>query len=458
MAGLGFVGSIVFARELGPAGYGTFYLVLTLVQVLDNPVAGWGIACKKRLSESDFPTAEAIGSGLTGSILNSLVVLPGVYVFATTVNAFEIRELLVPFSVLYISFSLFTVSSIMLSGRANFAASEWVDTFRSLLTLPLQLLLAVVLSFGAVGMIYGLAAATLCTVPIVLHRIGVRPELPSLNTVRRTASYAKFSILDGFIGSAQSRVDILLLGAILATTDAIGHYEIALKLTIPALLIADVTGSGLLGRVSNLLSRGEPVEEDVTNALAYAGILAVPIFFGALAIPEPLLVTIYGGEFRSAAPLLAGLACYHLVRTQVTQFTAVVSGFDRPDVKMWVSAISLVTNVVLGYTLLRMVGPVGVVFATIFSECLKYVALGYVVKRELPAVRLIPRPVFEQLGAGVVMYVCVEWAHQMIAVRSWVELSVLLFIGGLTYFTVLTVASPDLRGTVRGIVDDARTN
>ena len=49
MAGIGFVGSVVFARVLGPGGYGLFYLILTLVNVLDNPVTGWGVACKKRI-------------------------------------------------------------------------------------------------------------------------------------------------------------------------------------------------------------------------------------------------------------------------------------------------------------------------------------------------------------------------------------------------------------------------
>lgn len=455
MAALGFVGAIIFARELGPAGYGAFYLVLTLVNVLDNPVTGWGAACKKRLSETDFPTDETLGSGFIGVLASVALILPGMFLFVEYADVFGIREMFIPFCVLYISISLFEVSNLMLSGRANFSSAEWSDTLRSAFTLPLQLLLVVVFTLGSTGMVYGLAAATLLTVPYVLHRVGVRPTLPTRQTISRIAGYAKFSIPNGFIGTTQSRVDILLLGALIATTDTVGYYEVALKLTMPGIFIAGVTSSGLLGRVSNLMSRGDPVEEDITNALAYAGLLATPLFFGALAIPEPLLVTIYGGAFRTAAPFLAGLALYRLLSTQVNQLTSVIAGLDRPDVNMWLSAAALILNVVLGYALLRTIGPVGVVVATIASECLKYLVSAYVIKRNLPAVRLVSRPLLQQLGAGVIMYVIVEQSYQVTGVRSWIDLALLLAIGGVTYFGILVAVSREFRQTGRGILADA---
>lgn len=458
MAALGFVGSILFARELGPSGYGAFYLILTLVNVLDNPVTGWANACKKRLTETEFPVAEALGSGLLGVLASIVVVLPGMFLFVEFTDVFEIRGLFVPFCALYVCISLFEVAHRILSGRANFSSAEWADTLRSVFTLPLQVLLAIILSLGAAGMVYGLAAATFLTFPYLLYRIGIHPSLPTRESAHRIGEYAKFSIPTGFIGTAQSRVDVLLLGVLLATTNAVGYYEVALKLTMPAGFIAGVTSSGLLGRVSNLLSRGDSVEQDVTNALAYAGLLATPIFFGALAIPEPLLVTIYGGEFRAAAAFLAGLALFRLLSTQVNQLTSVVAGLNRPDVNMWISAASLLLNVCLGYALFRIIGPVGIVVATIASECLKYLLSAYFVKREIPGVRLIPRPLVEQLGAGVLMYVVVERTYLILGVRSWVDLGIILAIGGTTYFAVLVTISRELRQTARGILMDALTD
>jgi len=76
MAAIGFAGSVVFARVLGPSGYGAFYILVTLVNILDNPVTGWGVACKKRITETGFSTSEALGSGLLGAVILPLVILP----------------------------------------------------------------------------------------------------------------------------------------------------------------------------------------------------------------------------------------------------------------------------------------------------------------------------------------------------------------------------------------------
>ena len=69
-----FLGSIVLARALGPSDYGTFYLLLSIVAFLDNPVTGWAEGCRKRLTEVDFPSGEALGSVILGILVSSVVV------------------------------------------------------------------------------------------------------------------------------------------------------------------------------------------------------------------------------------------------------------------------------------------------------------------------------------------------------------------------------------------------
>lgn len=454
MAAIGFVGTLIFARELGPAGYGAFYLVVTLVNVLDNPVTGWATACKKRLSEEGFPDDEALGSGLAGAAINVVLVVPAMGLVLAYTDLFEIRRLFVPFAVLFGSVTLFAVTNRLLSAQANFASAEWSDTLRSLFTFPLQLAL-VLAGMGAAGMTYGLAVATLLTIPYVVHRLGVRPALPTRETVQSIWRYARYSIPSGFIGTTQSRIDVLILGALMATTAAVGYYEVALRLTMPATFIAGVTSAGLMARVSNLHSRGESVATDVTNSLGYASLLAVPIFFGALAMPEALVVTAYGGDYRSAGAFLVGLALYQLLSTQVGQLGSVVAGLDRPRTNLLVSAASLAVNVILGVALFYAVGPLGVVVATVVAEALKYVVLAVTVRRALPAVELAPGPLRHQLLAGALMFVAVDRVRTAIGVPDWLHLLVLLALGGGVYFAVLLLISTEHRTTARGILHDA---
>ena len=456
MAAIGFAGAIVFARILGPTGYGMFYVIITLVNVLDNPVTGLGVACKKRISETGFPTPEALGAGLLGAIVLPLIMLPAVYLFHQYTNLYDLEGLFVPFSALFVSICFFAVNNHILSARANFSAAEWTDTLRSFFTTPLQLAF-VLLGFGAAGMVYGLAIATLLTIPYVLFRIGVRPAYPSRSSLASIASYAKYSVPNGFIGTAQSRVDILLLGALL-TSAAVGEYQVAMQLTIAGTFIGGVASAGLMARVSEYWSRDDisATVTDVTNSLGYASVLAIPLFFGAAAMPNDLLVTVFGPQYSGVGTVLVGLAFFRALNMQSGQLSSTVAGLDRPAINTRIGLVVLVLNIGLGYVLLLKYGIIGVVVATIVSEIVKYITLAYVVKQYLPEVPLLTRPLRHQLLSGGIMFVIVDRLHAFTGVSWWGELLFLVGIGGAVYFVALAAISEPFRTTVNGILTDAR--
>lgn len=456
MAGIGFVGSVVFARVLGPGGYGLFYLILTLVNVLDNPVTGWGVACKKRISEADFPVSEALGSGLIGAVILPFVVLPAAYVLNEYTSFYDLEGLFLPFSVLFIIICFFAVTNRVLSARANFSASEWADTLRSLFTTPLQLAFVVGLGMGTTGMVYGLAAATLLTVPYVLYQINVSPRLPSRDVVASIGSYAKYSVPNGFIGTALSRMDILLLGALISSS-AVGKYQVSMQLTMAGTFIGGVTSAGLMSRVSNHWSQENQgkIVADVTNSLGYASILAIPIFFGAAAMPESLLVTVFGAQYSGIGAVLVGLALYRLLSMQSRQLSSTVGGLDRPEINTRIGLVVLILNIGLGYALLLEYGVAGVVLATLISEIVRYGALALAIKTHLPGLSLFTQPFRHQLLAGVIMFVIVDRLHAFFGVSWWGELVLLIGAGAIVYFVVLVTVSESFRVTARGIVDDA---
>lgn len=455
MAVIGFAGSIVFARVLGPAGYGTFYVVVTLVDVLDNPVTGWGVACKKRISEAGFPTDEALGSGLLGAFLIPLVVLPCVFLFQRSTDLYDLSGLFLPFSLLFVALCFFKVTNRILSARANFSASEWADTLRSLLTTPLQLAF-VLLGVGVTGMVYGLMIATALTVPFVLWRIGVHPSIPSRASVASISAYAKYSIPNGFLGTAQSRVDILLLGALL-TSAVVGEYQVAMQLTMPGTFIGGVAAAGLMARVSENWTQNNEyaIVTDVTNSLGYASILAIPLFFGAAAMPDDILITVFGSEFGGIGVVLIGLALFRVLNLQTMQLSSTVAGLNRPDIGTWTSIIVLTLNVVFGYVLLLYYGIIGVIAATIISELVKYGITAYTVKQYLPEIQLVTRPFCHQLLAGGVMFAIVDRLHAFTGVSWWGELAFLVGVGALVYFVLLIKISEPFRVTIRGVVADA---
>lgn len=456
MAAIGFVGTIVFARILGPTGFGGFYLLFSLVKIADRAVSGWGSATKKRYSEADTNKDEILGAQLVFTV--GWVLLTGAFALFASVWLVEytgISEAPVMFAVLLIAVTLYEPTAHVIEARGLVGLSTWIDTARSALTFPFQLTF-VLLGFGAAGMAYGLSLATLVVVPVLWRVIDNRPSLPGKDTVRSLWSYAKYSITNSFLGKAYDRFDVLLLGFLL-TPSAVGYYEVAFKLTLPATFVMMAASSGLMARVSHKHSQNESFEEDVSNTLSFASVLAIPMLFGAVAFPEQLVVTLYGPEYADAAALLVGLALYQVIRTQRGPLSRTIAGIDRPDINTALSVFTLVLNIVLGIALVLEFGAIGVVIATVIAELARYVASGVYVLRKLPAIRLVPRTLFEQISASVVMFGAVLALQSTVPIQRWYHLLFVVSSGAMVYGFVLLVMSRKLRVTIRGVVQGSPT-
>ena len=454
LAVVGFLGSIVFARVLGPAGYGAFYVVVAVANILDNPISGFGNACKKRISEHGYDSGEILTSGLIVAAVGTILVFGGVLVVEPYINHFDFENGPLFVGLAFTGIVFFKVLQPMVAGIGEFGTAVVLDMIRSVITIPLQLLLVVVFGLGVGGMIYGLTVASLLTVPIALYVLGVRPAIPSKSTLQGIWTYARFSIPNNFVGTAYSKLDLLLLSAVLGSTSA-GQYKIAMQLVLPGILLSAVMGSGLFAEVSTQVSRGNTVEKETANNLAFASLFAVPVFFGALAMPESIVVTVFGGEYRQAAPLIVGLGVYQIIRTQATQVSAVLSGYDRPDLNLWIKTVTLVTNLVLGIVLVFQIGALGVVVATVVAEGTKYVLLTYYA-RQYVTYEIVPDPLRYQFLAGAMMFVVVELLHRWARVGTWLDLLTLVGVGAIVYGIALMALSDVFMLTAQSILDDAR--
>lgn len=455
MAMSGFVGTVVFARLLGPSSFGGFYLLLGLVKIADRPIHGWAIAAKKRFSEHDVQDEAVVGAQVVFVVVWLVVVGVASLFVAGWLRAYTgLAAASTLFLVLLVSEPLYEPFEKLLQGRGLIGVATWTDTFRSYLTLPLQLAF-ILAGFGTAGMVYGLAGATVASVPVLLYFLRTPPAVPSIALLRSLWEYAKYSIPSSFFGTIYGRFDVLFLGLVLTPTVA-GHYEVAAKVTLPAAFVGSSVATGLMARVSANRSKGESVADDVSNSLAFASVLAVPIFFGALALPRSLIVTVYGGEYAPAATLMVGIAAYRVFKSQNAPLTQTVNGLNRPETTMRVSAYALAINVVLGAVLVYRIGAIGVVVATLVAELVRYGWLAAVVHRALPDVTLVPRTLLEQLGAGAVMWVVVSGVHVVTPVRSWLDLGVLLAVGAVTYGSILLLASGQLRHTIGSVLRGSR--
>lgn len=454
---IGFVGTIVFARLLGSTEFGGYYLLYSVTLFGVRPVQGFAHAAKKRLSEHGSDAERILGG--------HLLVLFGVTTVAVVLARLFERELVaysgLSEAALLVTVLLFTLTLVesvttILEGTGRVGISNSIDLVGSIFTFPLQLAFVLV-GFGAAGMAYGLSVASLATALVGLFVLGVRPSLPTRETLRSLWEFGRFSALSTTVAKVLFRVDILLLGAFFTPAVA-GAYEVALKLSIPAILIATVAGNGLMARVSNFASKGDTrsLVLDVNNTLSVSSVFAVPMLFGAVALQGDVVVTLYGSDFRQGSVFLVWVMVYQLARSFSSPMLRTLEGLDHPDLNLWIGIGVLALNVVLGVALLSVVGPVGVVLATVVAELIRYGLATYFVKREVPHVVVIPRMVGEQIAAGAIMFGVVAAASGYVPVHSWIDLVILVGLGAVVYGVSLLGISEGHRTMARNVAAQFR--
>lgn len=480
-AAVGFLGTVLFARVLGPTGLGGFYLLLTLVKFADRPIHGATVAVKKRYSEYDAPEGQIFGAMLLTAV--GYVAIGGTVAFLARdwLQAFTtVPGAWVLFTTLLATSTGFHTIQKLLAGRGLVGVQTWNDTLRSLLTLPAQVglvatlavisdtsLVTLVLSpptqcvvqtgAGSAAMGYGLALATVAVLPIGLYYVQTWPRIPSRSTLSSLWSFARYSVLSSVVGKTQGRFDILLLGAFVGTA-ATGAYEVADRLTVPAMFLAGVATTGLMTKVSNRHSREKPFRTDVKNVLSYASLFSVPLFFGALVVGETVVRTIYGTEFAGAGAILVGLAAGQLLTTQTKVYRTVLDGIDEPRVGLRINAVALVVNLGLGVTLVVPFGVLGVVAATVVADVVKLATAVIALGRRTDDVPLVPEPLRAQFGAALVMTVAVVALRRVTSVSGVVPLLLVVGGGGVVYFGVLTMISEHFRSTVVGVAAETLTD
>ncbi|GAB3670275.1 oligosaccharide flippase family protein [Halopiger thermotolerans] len=402
MYGFGFIATAYFARELGPEAFGGFFLLLSVVQFANRIPHGIGGACQKRLAETDTSNAELLGLALAGSLTTALVAAVLAVAGRAQLASYTGVPNAAPLAIaLFVAISLFLPLQFLLAGKGKFGVTNWIDFAREVIKTVLQFGL-VALGFGVTGMTVGFIVATVCCLPIILYYLGVRPSLPSRETVVYVWDYAKYNVPSNVVGKAYTRFDVFLLGAI-GLTAGVGYYEVALSLTGLATLISGVVMDGLISKASNLSSRGRSIRESVTATISYTSVIAIPMLVLVAFHGEAIVRSVYGSDYLAAVPFLLGIAVYRVVQTQREPLDSAVKGMGRPDAVFRISTITVAVNFVLGVALVVTVGAIGVVVATIVAETVRCLLLHRALRQNDAAVPLLPAPLRAQLRGAVAM-------------------------------------------------------
>lgn len=451
MAAISFIGVVLFARWFGPVGYGIYRTAMAAALVVVQIPNGVGVAIKKRVSEVDVDPAPILSIGIAihvATVLGAVILLFAFDDVATRYfTSFQIG-----FGAVAIVAALgaFTIMNQFFAGTGYPGKAITIDAVRSYLTFAVQVLF-IWFGFQELGLILGFAVATLITAIGSAITAGVVPALPSRDAFDRVSSFARWSVPTSLLSNMYSSADILILRTVVGNAN-VGFYSTALQIAMPAVFLAGSIGSSLRVKASGLASLGDDVLADLKNAISYAGLFTIPAFFGALAIPEGIMRTVFGGEFSPAGPALIGLTLFQVFNSYGKPFEAVIDGIDRPQLTFKVNLGVIVVHLPLAVALGLEFGLVGVIAATVIAEASRLVMFQYLSWTLFGNV-IFPRPIFAQIGSAAVMFVIVIFVkHNFLTITSWAWLLLVVGLAASIYFGLLTVISNHFRNMIDNTV------
>lgn len=449
---IGLVGLVLLARLLGPETLGVYFVLLAGAQVAGLMTLGVGQAVQKRVSEVDTEAEELLGFTLGFSFLYIAVVvvgsvglyLSGVFPDAVTVSAF------IGFTAAFIGATLFPTVYRFYAGVGKPGRATWFETLYVGAILTVQVVLLVQgFSVGWLLGAYGVSGVAISIV--VLVEMGIRPQRPSKAVLIDTAQFARWTVGSAIFSTAYNRVNPLLLGLLIGAT-GVGLFESAARLSVPGLMLASSLALPLLIMVSTANSSGQKIHSEVQQAVDYSSLLAVPVFFGAVAIGTPLLYHLYGAEFAAGALILQLVTLARIFTSLRAPLGAFLVGRDRPQLTFAAMVLLLGVHLALGILLTIEYGLIGLGLSMVLAEVLTFCFLLFVT-RWLEGRWFIPTGVGTQLLAGVVMYLVVLSLRVLLPVSSPGILAPFLVVGAGVYFSVYDLISGgDLRRLLRPIV------
>lgn len=453
MSLIGFVGVVAFARLLGDVGLGEYRTVVAVAMVLGQVANGAGWAIRKRVSEVGVDPRDYLSTGLIFHVAFTLCLLA---VFALlhpfVVGYFGSVELAYAVVLLVGAVGLFEIFNHLYAGLGYPANASWIDAIRSVLTLGFQIPF-ILWGLGSFGVVAGLAVATFASAGITAVVAKVYPRIPTWRSVHRLYEFGKWNIPTQLLRSFDSQLDVLILRFAVGA-GPVGIYTAAATATMPGTMLGGSIKDALSVKTSGISSSGEPIRADLVNSVSYAGLIAVPIFFGAAAIPDALMTTVFGNDFAAAGPALVGLALAPVAGVYIGAFEAAIEGIDRPEVAMRIRVVSTIIHLLLSFALVWQFGLLGVIAAMVITNWFIFGAYQLFAHRHLGGIA-VTRPMLAQFASGAIMFAVVELTTRYaVTITSWVWLVVVLAIGVVTYFGALVAVSRHFRETVYGSLQD----
>ena len=443
-----FVTFVALSRLLGPEDFGLVALASVFTAFVDIFLdQGFSAAIVQRadLEREHLDTAFWI-SILTGILLT----VGGIAVSGLVAALFAEPRLAPVLRWLSISFILSALSSSQMAILQRELAFKSLAV-RSITATMAGGIVGVSLAFAGFG-VWSLVAQNLAmglAGVIVLWRASDwRPGLSlSMKHYKELFTFGVYVVGNNILRVLVRHSDDLLIGYFLGPT-LLGYYTIGYRL----LLVITRVATGIINSVafptfSRLQDKPKRMRRAFYEVTQYTSLLAFPIFIGLAILAPEVVPAVFGEKWAPSIPVMQVLALIGILQSAIAFNGSVMKACGKPSWQFGIMLLHAVCSVT-GFVLAVRWGIVAVAASYVIVGYL-LAPVSYMAVRRLIQIdfRTYLRQFAAPLSASLIMVLVIAglknvFQHQ--GFNLYLQLSVYIMAGGLTYLLVIGVAARSL--------------
>lgn len=450
---VGFVAILYFARLLGSASLGQYFLTLALVNWLLLPTSGLQKAVNKRVSEDReadaYYTAGTLALGVVVVVLSIPLLLLSEQVDAYT-----------GYEAIWFVVGLFALKTVVTYFIGLLRAEKRYDLASSVegvlhVSRPLVQAGLVLAGVGFLSLLWGEAASMIVGTAAGLLGIRLAYKRPTTRHFRRLYEYAKYSWFSAFRARSYSWMDVLVLG-FFVLPGQVGVYEVAWRVSAGFILLPTAISKIVFPHISSRAVENDErgIATTLQRGLYFAGALSIPGVVGAIVLGTDIL-QLYGREFMAGFVVLVVLSFARVLQSYEVLLLQTLDALDLPEVTFRISVLFVLANLAMNVLLVWAIGPVGAAIATTLSVGLSAILAYRYVARNV-GLDLRRRPFVVQFASALLMGGIV-WLVGTAIPHSTLGTLLLVFVGVIVYTVAITAGSAEVRSGLRGILSTVTT-
>jgi O-antigen/teichoic acid export membrane protein len=441
----------ILARFLSPNDFGLMAIVMVIIG-FSRIFSDMGIS--NAIIHYQNTSHEQLSSLYWLNIFSGIVLFLLISLFSPLIAQFyeepELVNLLVLLGSIFIVLAIGNQYRILLQKELLFNLMAKIEMSATLSAFIIAIICAVS-GLGVYSLAYATLANALISTSLYLF-IGLRKHKPSFvynhHSIEKYINFGLFQMGENILNFFNAQFDVILIGKLLGI-EILGIYSVMKQLVMkPAGIVNPIINRvafPVMAKVQNDDLILQKIYLKIINAISS---INFPIYISIVILAEPIVLIMFGNEFKAGIPILQVLSIYAMFRSTSNPIGSLLMAKGRVDIGFYWNAL-LFVFIPLTIFIGSGFGILGVSYALLFLQVFLMIPSWFFVVKRLCGVSFIS--FFSQIFIPLILSLIaasIAMTISSIILSESMKIMAVLLIGFLSYIFLSILFNKEFINTV----------